>query len=81
MSKLDYEIPKRYSHELCDIANKLDQLEKGRILELSRASMDGYLATNIQELRKMIAELLDKIQNDEQSTSERIGEMMNKLSL
>lgn len=79
-NKLDYEIPKRYSHELGEIANKLDQLENGRVYELSRAPMDGYLATNIKQLRRMIAELLDKIQNDEQGTSERISEMINQLS-
>lgn len=79
-NKLDYEIPKRYSHELGEIANKLDQLENGRVYELSRATMDGYLATNIKQLRRMIAELLDKIQNDEHGTSERISEMINQLS-
>lgn len=77
--KLDYQISKRYSHELGDIANKLDQLENGRIYELSRAAMDGYLVTNIRQLRKMIAELLDKIQNDEESVSERITEIMDQL--
>ena len=78
-NKLDYEIPKRYSHELGEIANKLDQLENGRVYELSRTTMDEYLATNIKQLRRMIAELLDKIQNDEQGTSERISEMINQL--
>ncbi|MBQ6995621.1 MAG: hypothetical protein IJN64_14210 [Lachnospiraceae bacterium] len=56
--KLGYEISKRYSHELTNIYNKLEQLEKGRIYELSEVSMDGYLATNIGQLRKMIDELL-----------------------
>lgn len=79
-NKLDYEIPKRYSHELGEIANKLDQLENGRVYELSRATMDGYLATNIKQLRRMIAELLDKIQNDEQGDMERMREMMDRLS-
>ena len=75
-NKLNYEISKRYSHELSDIANKLTQLENGRIYELSSATMDGYLATNIGQLRKMFAELLDKIQNDEEGFSERIGKMI-----
>ena len=75
-NKLDYEISKRYSHELSDIANKLTQLENGRIYELTSATMDGYLATNIVQLRKMFAELLEKIQNDEEGFSERIGKMI-----
>ena len=37
MSKLDYEISKRYSTELSDIRNKLNQMERGRVYELSRA--------------------------------------------
>lgn len=79
-NKLNYDISKRYSHELGDIENKLNQLENGRIYELSNATMDGYLATNIRQLRKMIAELLDKIQNDEEGFSERISGIMNQMS-
>lgn len=78
--KLGYEISKRYSHELTNIHNKLEQLEKGRIYELSEVSMDGYLATNIGQLRKMIDELLEKIQNDEDSFSERVSGMINQIS-
>lgn len=77
--KLGYEILKRYSHEYTNIQNKLEQLEKRRVYELSEVPMDGYLATNIGQLRKMIDELLDKIQNDEDSFSERVSEMMNRI--
>lgn len=31
------DVTKKYSHELQDIKNKLNQLEQGRIYELSRA--------------------------------------------
>lgn len=75
-NKLNYEISERYRHELLDIENKFVQLENNRIYELSNATMDGYLATNIAQLRKMFAELLDKIQNDEEGFSERIGKMI-----
>lgn len=75
-NKLNYEISKRYNHELSDIENKFVQLENKRIYELSNATMDGYLATNIAQLRKMFAELLDKIQNDEEGFSERISKMI-----
>ena len=40
MDKLGYKISEEYSHELNDIGNKLDQLERGRIYELSGAQMD-----------------------------------------
>lgn len=52
MDKLGYKISEEYSHELNDIGNKLDQLERGRIYELSGAQMDGYLSTNVSQLRK-----------------------------
>ena len=75
-NKLSYKISKRYSHELADIENKLVQLENNRVYELNDAKMDGYLATNIAQLRKMFAELLDKIQNDEEGFSEYISKMI-----
>lgn len=81
MRKLDYKISERYSQELCHISNKLNQLESGRIYEISGARMDGALATNIDELKKMLNDLLNKIQNDEQGTSERIGEIIGKTFL
>lgn len=75
-NKLNYEISKRYSHELLELENKLVQLENNRVYELSDAKMDGYLATNVSQLRKMFAELLEKIQNDEEGFSERIGKIV-----
>lgn len=67
--KLDYSIADTYSFELEEIRNKLAQMESGRIYELSGAQMDGYLATNIRQLRKMIAVLLSKIQNGSEGCS------------
>lgn len=74
--KLDYKISERYSCELNDIANKLRQMENGRVYELSRAQSDGYLATNVGQLRDKINELLNKIQNGTESTDERIADIM-----
>jgi len=74
--KLDYKISERYEDELNDIANKLRQMENGRVYELSRAQSDGYLATNVGQLRDKINELLNKIQNGTESTDERIADIM-----
>ena len=79
--KLDYEISKEYSHELLEIGNKLNQLEKGRIYELSGATMDGYLATNIDQLRKMIGDLLTKIQEGEDGTSTMLADIVRSLNI
>lgn len=78
-SKLDYKISECYSHELNEISNKLNQMERGRIYELSGAQMDGYLATNVTQLREMIADLLHKIQNGEDGTAEELAEIMKSI--
>lgn len=74
--RLDYKISERYGYELNEIANKLKQMENGRVYELSRAQSDGYLATNVGQLRDKINELLNKIQNGTESTDERIADIM-----
>lgn len=72
-TKLNYKISDCYCHELNKIRNKLDQMECGRIYELSRAQGDGYLATNVEQLREMIADLLYKIQNGEDGRIEELA--------
>lgn len=69
-SKLDYEIEKRYVHEIRRINNILDKLESGRVYELSKVRTDGYLSKNIQDLRRELEALLRKIQNGEQGFKE-----------
>lgn len=80
-NKLGYQISKKYSHELNEIGNKLRQLENGRIYELSNATMDGYLATNIGQLRSMIEDLLSKIQNGKDGTSEELAKALNLIEI
>lgn len=61
-------IKEKYSQEISDIQTKLDQLEAGRFAENTNADTDGLLATNVNQLRKMIFKLLAKI--DKNSDSE-----------
>ena len=77
--KLNYEISKEYAQELLHIKNKLNQLERGRIYELTKVPMDGYLSTNIEQLRDMINELLNKIQNGEEGTTTRMANIMKDM--
>jgi uncharacterized protein YfkK (UPF0435 family) len=72
-------ITKKYSREILDIGNKLRALENGRIYELTGATMDGYLATNIQQLRKDITELISKIDNQEPSTNDELAEALGRV--
>ena len=80
-TKLNYEISDCYSYELNKIRNKLDQMECGRIYELSQAKMDGYLATNVAQLREMITDLLCKIQNGEDGRIEELALIMDSIEL
>lgn len=79
MSNKKIDIKDKYSHELMEFENKLQDLEQSRIYELSGAKMDGYLSTNIKYLREKINGLIKKIEYDIPSTMERISEVINKL--
>ena len=79
MKKLDYKISREYSHELREINHKLDMMERGRVYELSGAQMDGYLATNVSQLREMFNDLLNKIQNGREGTATELGKIVRDL--
>ncbi|MFD1130563.1 hypothetical protein ACFQ3J_20675 [Paenibacillus provencensis] len=72
-------IAKKYSREIQDIGNKLTDLENGRIYEKTGAQMDGYLTTNIQQLRKMLTELISKIDNQDPSRNEELAEALGRI--
>jgi hypothetical protein len=73
MSEQKLGITKKYSREILDIENKLRDLENNRVYELSRVKMDGSLATNAQQLRKMIKDLLFKIDNQIPSINDELA--------
>ncbi len=74
------DISDKYNFEILDIKNKLNQLEKGRIYELTGAKMDGYLSTNIEQLRASIDDLLYKIEYNKESTDEKIAKEVRKFN-
>ena len=74
-SKLDYNLKERYSFEINEIADKLNQIEQGRVYENSGSKMDGFLSTNVKQLRKMISDLLIKIQTGKDGTEEEIAKL------
>ncbi|WP_353893747.1 hypothetical protein PRVXH_000508 [Proteinivorax hydrogeniformans] len=61
------DVSNEYRHEIQSISDKLTQLEEVRIYEFSHAQMDGYLATNIEQLRRMLSELIYKVEYDKGS--------------
>ncbi len=44
-----------------------------------RCKMDGYLATNVAQLRRMIAELIYKVEYGKDSTSDDLSEALDKM--
>lgn len=78
MSEKKIDITGKYSHELQDIENKLNDLEQKRIYDLTNAKMDGYLETNIIQLRKMIKELVLKIEYGRDSIDDEMIKLLSK---
>ena len=74
------DVSDRYSDEILNIKNKLYQLEKGRVYELTGAKMDGYLSTNIEQLRESINDLLYKIEFNKESINERVSREFRKFN-
>lgn len=71
----------RYQQELLDIKNKLNQLENDRYYEKSGVKNDGYLATNIQALRRSIADLIYKIEYGEDSIIEKLHKVLGDIDM
>lgn len=72
------DVRNKYDGELMEIKNKLNQLEKGRIYDLTNAQMDGYLSTNIEQLREMIEDLIYKIEYDVESVKEKLRKSFDR---
>ena len=75
------DITDRYKQEILDIQYKLDQLDKGRVYEISNIKTDGYLSTNIDKLRRMIEELIYKIEYCKESKFEELKKALDKIDL
>ena len=72
--KLDYSIKDKYCKELDKIQEKLTQLEEKRIYEFTQVSSDGSLTTNVDQLKELLGDLLNKIQNGEKGTEETFAD-------
>lgn len=75
---LEYDIREKYSFELSEIYEKLNQIKEGRVYGIKGAGMDGNLSTNVMQLQEMIVKLLLKIQNGEDGTDEEIAKWFTK---
>ena len=74
---LGYEIKEKYSHEISDIIDKLNQIKERRIYGLEGgAPTDGSLTKNIDDLEKMFFGLLAKIQTGKDGKDEEIAKQL-----
>ena len=80
MSKVVVDVSDRFSSEIMRINNKLNQLEKGRIYEITGGKMDGYLSANIEQLEESLNDLLYKIEYNKESDNERISREFRKFN-
>lgn len=74
--KLEYEITECYSNELNGINTLFEKLENGRVYELSRNREDDSLAASTRQLKRMVDELLKKIQGGKAGNAERLEEIL-----
>lgn len=74
------DISKRYSVEINKINNHLADLERGHIYELTKTPGTPTCATLAQHLKDDIATLLDLIENDKPSISEKVADAAQKIS-
>ncbi|ACO84851.1 hypothetical protein CJF16_19735 [Clostridium botulinum] len=73
------DVKKRYSRELEDIDYILRNLENGRYYENTKAKMDGYLATNVADIRKKVDDLINKIEYNKDSIDEQLMKELAKV--
>ncbi|MZQ74564.1 MAG: hypothetical protein GT589_00200 [Peptoclostridium sp.] len=76
-----FDVTQKYSREILKIKNILQQLENGRVYEISGVRNDGYLATNVIQLKEIITELLYKIEYDKDSLNDEISKILDKIDL
>ncbi|AGK97601.1 hypothetical protein [Clostridium pasteurianum] len=80
MSEKVIDISKKYSREISEISYILDNLEKGRYYENTGSKMDGYLSTNICNLRDELNELFNKIEYNKDSINEEMRKAFFKIN-
>lgn len=66
-------IKAKYSIEIDEINDELEQLQKRLITDLSKVRMDGLLDTHATRILKNFNDLIDKINNDLPSKNDRMA--------
>ncbi|MGG3622836.1 hypothetical protein ABES25_04645 [Bacillus gobiensis] len=69
-------IRRKYSREISKITNRLLDLERGKIYDLTRTNGDPWLTTEVGNIRKDLDNLLDKIEHGDPSISDILRESL-----
>lgn len=81
MTNKNIDITGKYTHEIQEIGNKLRQLKDCRVYEITNVKSDGYLANNIEQLKKMISNLIYKIEYGKESDNDLFSEALDMHSI
>lgn len=68
----DIDLRRDFSHELGEIAYRLQCMERGRVYELSQVPGDGSLVTNVAKLKEELTDLFAKIEGRKPSAEEEL---------
>ena len=66
------ELIERFSFELHDIEDRLQQLKDGRVYEITNLRSDGHISTHAKKLEQMIVQLLLKIEGKSPTISDTL---------
>lgn len=61
----------KYSLELSEIRNQLQDLKNGKVYEISNVKSDGYISTEVDQLTTNLVKLISKIVHDESGALEK----------
>ena len=64
------DITKRYSKEIQLIYNRLSDLERGKVYEITKVPGNPYCATMANDIRADLDKLLSMIENNEESAKD-----------
>lgn len=71
-------ITKRYSKEIQLIYNRLKDLERGKVYELTKVPGNPYCATMANDIRNDLDKLLSMIENNEESAKDAFDKLSYK---
>jgi hypothetical protein len=73
MTEKKVDITGRYNREIQEIKYIFQDLENGRVYDITRTRGDAYLHTHVANLRKKLNDLITKVEYDKDSIDEDLA--------